>query len=133
MVKKHKRIVAFSEADIDAWFVKNYKLLGFDKILKRQWNKTPDYIMLKNGKKVKVELEFKASDFILHKHSPKDVDIVYCGIKDVTLPVKTVELSKYIKAVPGPTPEEVIDWWIKQRGGRSKSEREILEEAFGKW
>lgn len=92
-LKRDKRkMIAYSEGSIEEWFKKNYKSLDFDKILKKQWNKTPDFIVLKDGKEVKVEIEFKTSDFIKHGHKVYEADYVICCIKDV-------ELDKSIKVI----------------------------------
>lgn len=89
-----RKEVAFSEGCIVDWFEKNYKSLGFDRILKKQWNKTPDFIMLKNGQKVGVEIEYLASDFIKHKHDPSTTDLVICCYEDTKLKgVKTIALD----------------------------------------
>ncbi len=92
-LKRDKRkMIAYGEGSIEEWFKKNYKSLGFDRILKKQWNKTPDFIMLKDGKEVKVEIEFRSSSFIKHKHKVSEVDYVVCCVKDV-------ELDKSIKVI----------------------------------
>jgi hypothetical protein len=85
-LKHDKRTeVVFCESYIVGWFEKNFRSLGFEKILKKQHNKTPDFIVLKNGKEVKVEIEFKTSNFIDHKHKISEADYVVCCIKDVEL------------------------------------------------
>lgn len=87
-----RKMIAYGEGSIMEWFKENYKSIGFEKILKNQWNKTPDFIMLKNGKEVKVEIEFKTSDFIKHGHKVSEADYVICCVKDV-------ELDKSIKVI----------------------------------
>ena len=89
----HRKEVAFGEGSIINWFEKNYKALGFEWIIKKQWNKTPDFIMLKDGKEVKVEIEFRSSDFIRHGHKLSEADFVVCCVKDV-------ELDESIKVIP---------------------------------
>jgi hypothetical protein len=50
--------------------------------------------MLRNGKEVKVEIEYLSSDFIKHKHKISDVDMVICCSEDVKLKgVKVIALD----------------------------------------
>ncbi len=87
------------ELEFHNWFKENYNKLGFEKIL--SYNKGfPDFIMSKNSKKIRVELETKASNFVLHNHDPKKVDLVICINKDIKLDVpvidiKNIKLSKW--------------------------------------
>ena len=59
--------------------------MGFSKIIKGDEGKFPDFIMLRSGKEVKVELETISSNFILHKHEPSEIDYVVCIKKDKEL------------------------------------------------
>jgi len=88
-----RKKVAFGEDTIVEWFMENYKSLGFEKILKKQWNKTPDFIMLRDGGEVKVEIEHKTSSFIQHGHRVSEADVVVCCIEDV-------KLDERIKVIP---------------------------------
>lgn len=54
-----------NEFEFKQWFRKNYKKLGFSKIIRGDIKTCPDFIMLKDNKKVNVELETPASDFIV--------------------------------------------------------------------
>lgn len=83
-----------NESDLRNWFKKNYKKLGFSKILKSNTKKFPDFIVLENRKKFYVELETKSSNFILHKHPNKKNVIVICIINDVKLKVPTIVIDK---------------------------------------
>ncbi len=83
------------EADLKNWFKKNYKKLGFSKIVRQDIGIFPDFIMLEKNRRVKVELEIKASNFLLHKHPLKRVDKVICIKKDINLKVPVVELKKF--------------------------------------
>lgn len=53
-----------------------------------------DGTVFRNGKKLRVEFEKRSSDFVAHKHSESDVDIVVCWVKDRQLPVEIFELSR---------------------------------------
>lgn len=87
------------ESDFKSWFSENYKKLGFLKIVRKDISRFPDFIMLdKNGERVKVELEIKSSNFLLHKHNPKKADRVICIKKDCNLKIPITEL-KNIKIV----------------------------------
>jgi len=81
------------ESDFKNWFKKNYKKLGFSKIIKSDSMRFPDFVMLEKGKKVKVELEIKSSHFNLHKHNPKKVNKVICVIKDIKLDIPTIKVN----------------------------------------
>lgn len=126
------KAIAYSEGYVTHWFESNFEKLGFEKILKKQHNKTPDYIMLKDGREVKVEAEFLSSDFIRHKHRVEDVDVVVCAKKDVTLPVKVIELSDYMIAHRHLTGDEVIDKWIRDHPSQFDLKKAI-EKTFGNW
>jgi len=87
-----------NEQDFRNWFKKNYKKLGFSKILKSNTKGFPDFVMLKNNKEVKVELEIKSSNFILHNHSSEKVDMVVCVIEDVKLGIPT-KIAKGVRVM----------------------------------
>jgi len=94
-----------NESDLRNWFKKNYKKLGFSKIIKSNSLGFPDFIMLKEGKKIRVELELESSNFILHNHSPKKVDLIICAIEDIklkipTLKIKNIKLIKFNQKAP---------------------------------
>jgi len=86
-----------SEYQFHEWFKKNFSLFGFDKIIEERIRSDgfPDFIMLRNNKEVRVELETLSSHFILHKHDPKNVDLVVCIVKDKELPIKTLEITPF--------------------------------------
>jgi hypothetical protein len=68
-----------NEKQFRIWFEKNYKWLGYTKIVKSLVNNTPDYIMQRDdGTPEKVELEIIDKHFIQHKHKPEDADIIIC-------------------------------------------------------
>lgn len=95
-----KRNITFTkkfdnEKDFHDWVFFNYNLLGFDRIITENRVRFPDFIMLKDGKEVRVEVETLSSNFILHKHNPKEVDLVICLVKNKELPVKVVEISPF--------------------------------------
>ena len=84
-----------NELDFQNWFKKNYKKLGFSKIIKQNHTDFPDFIMQQDGKKVRVELEIKSSNFILHKHPISKVDKVICIKKDLELDIPIIELKNF--------------------------------------
>lgn len=86
-----------NEFELKHWFRKNYKKLGFSKIIKENSKNCPDFVMLEKGKEVKIELEIKSSNFILHKHPVKMVDKVICIEKDLELDVPIIELKNFKK------------------------------------
>ncbi|MCU0642627.1 MAG: hypothetical protein MUF61_03595, partial [archaeon] len=82
------------ESDLSNWFKKNYKKIGFSKIIKDNGGRFPDFIMIKDNKTVKVELEVSSSNFTQHKHQISKVDIVVCANKDADLGVPIIEIEK---------------------------------------
>jgi predicted HTH transcriptional regulator len=81
-----------NESDLRNWFKKNYKKLGFSKIVKSNTSGFPDFIMLKNGEEINIELETKSSNFILHKHPTHNVNVL-CILEDVKLEVPTIVMG----------------------------------------
>jgi len=68
-----------NESEFAEWFEKNFKLLGFKKILKKRAKSYPDYLMEDiKGNKLEVELELVGRDFLRHKHDPRKVDLILC-------------------------------------------------------
>ncbi len=125
-----------SEEEFCKWFRKNFNKFGFDKIIKENKKRFPDFIMLKNNKQVKVELETLSSNFILHKHDQKEVDLVICIKENVKLPVETIEVKqlKYesrldrISATVDKETVEKINYWVKTGKYRNKSH--VIEDAI---
>ncbi|MBU2104716.1 MAG: hypothetical protein KKF67_03000 [Nanoarchaeota archaeon] len=82
-----------NESDFKNWFKKNYKKIGFSKIIKSSTKSCPDFIMLEGNKEVKVELEIKTSNFLMHNHSSNNVDKVICVIEDIKLEIPTIKID----------------------------------------
>lgn len=83
-----------NEAELDNWFKKNYKKLGFSAIIKDNKGRFPDYIMIEDGKEVRVELEIKSSNFILHNHPIDKLDKVICIEKNTELGIPIIVIKK---------------------------------------
>lgn len=66
--------------------------------------RSPDFIGFKDGKKVRIEIEKRSSDFLMHNREPGEYDIVYCLYKDSDLPVQTERLIDKT-----PTKAEIIE------------------------
>lgn len=92
MVKK----IVKTEKEFSDWFKKNYKKYGFSKIVRKNISTSPDFIMLKKGEKIGVELETLASNFILHKHNIKKIDFVLCLVKDLELGIPVIKVKELI-------------------------------------
>jgi len=86
-----------NEYQFHEWFKKNFDMFGFDKIKEERLGSAgyPDFIMIKSGKEVRVELETASSHFIQHKHDPKGADLVICLVNDKEIPVKTLEITPF--------------------------------------
>lgn len=85
----------YNEYDLHEWFKHNFRLFGFDEVIKDSHSGYPDFIVKKGDKKIGIELEIYSSNFIRHKHDPKYVDLVICLLKDKELTVNTIELSLF--------------------------------------
>ena len=88
-----KKVVK-NEKQFAEWFRGNYKKLGYSKIVRGDISRCPDFIMLKNGKEVGVELETFSSNFLAHKHQLEKVDEILCLIKDVELGKPVIEVNQ---------------------------------------
>lgn len=85
-----------TEKEFSDWFKMNYEKYGFSKIVRKNISTSPDFIMLKKGKEVGVELETLASNFILHKHDIKKIDFVLCLVKDLELGIPLIKVKELI-------------------------------------
>jgi len=89
-----QNIICAYETEIISWVTEHYKELGYDNILEENSGKGPDLVMVKNGKKLKVEVEIYSSSFLKHNHNPKEVDEVLCVVNDTNLPIKTIKIGQ---------------------------------------
>ena len=78
-------------------FGRFYEALGFScvKTINRGF---PDCVAIREGKECRIELEYKSSNFIQHKHDPSKVDMVICWEKDTDLSVPVIELKSFAQA-----------------------------------
>jgi len=124
------------EWELKEWFIKNYKKLGYSKIIRKDIGIFPDFIMQKKGKKICVELETCSSHFLQHKHDSSLVDEVICIIKDCKLavPCETISELKYqapiarVSATLDPRTIQLIQELVKKFGYRNNSH--VIEEAI---
>ena len=108
------------ESDLSNWFKKNYRKLGFSKIIKDNGGKFPDFIMMKNNKKVRVELEVFSSNFIQHNHLISKVDKIICAYKDVELKIPIIEIEnvkliEWNKKTPFSFENQIYDLFKKEK------------------
>lgn len=129
-------ISAKNEFEFKKWFEKNFEELGYSKIIKIDNGKFSDFIMLKNKRKIGVELETLYSNFILHNHDQSKVDEVVCIKKDVDPGIPIIEVEK-LKHTGGKkrisfTVDEgtanILKLFIKDGVFRNKSH--VIEEAI---
>ena len=83
-----------NEKQFSDWFIENYKKLVYDRIIRSDISRFPDFIMLKDGKEIRVELETVSSNFILHKHDINKVDEIVCLINDIEFPKPIIEVRE---------------------------------------
>ena len=125
-----------NEYEFEKWFEKNFRKLGYAKILKKNKDKFPDYIMIRDNEKVRVELELRSSNFILHKHDKKKVDEIVCITKDIDLGIPTKEIKKLvyepqkvrISATIDDKTMNIVKILLKRGKYRNKSH--VIEEAI---
>jgi hypothetical protein len=58
----------------------------------------PDCVAYRDGKRVRIEFEYRSRNFVQHKHDPKDCDWIVCWIHDwpaAPTKLRIVELRKY--------------------------------------
>ena len=123
-----KKIIS-CEYDLSRLFIKNHRLLGYDKIVRNNNGRFPDFTMEKKGKAVGVELETLSSNFILHKHNKNKVDEVVCVKKDKELGVEIIEASELefiprmtrVSATISQSTDEIFNEMMKNGNYRNKS------------
>lgn len=132
-----------NEFEFKQWFRKNYKKLGFSEIIRDDIKTCPDFIMLKGNKKVNVELETLASNFIVHNHPLVKVDQVVCLVKDVDIgiPIREIKGLKFqgigrISATIDKDKIEFLKHLVKKKKYRNASHAietaiELLEREEG--
>ena len=133
MVRK-KRIK--NEEEFEKWFENNFIGLGYEKIIKKNKKRFPDYIMLKGNRRIRVELETKSSNFVLHNHDKRKVDIVICIDDDINLGLPTIEITELryksnierISATIDKKTSEIIQELLKS--GRYRNKSHLIEEAI---
>jgi hypothetical protein len=84
-----------NERHFAEWFKENFDQFGFSGIVRGDIGVCPDFIMLRAGNEVKVELETRASNFVVHKHSLDDVDEIICLVNDLEKPILVAKNVKY--------------------------------------
>jgi len=92
------------ESEFHEWFLDNYKKLGYEKMIRKDKGVFPDFIMLKNGKEIGVELETLSSNFINHKHNEDKVNELLCIKNDIqskllNIPIIEVKELTYINLI----------------------------------
>ena len=90
------KITVKSELEMKKWFENNFEKLGYDKIIKKDGGTFPDFMMLRKGKEIGVELETQSSHFILHKHDVKKVDEVICIDRDLELGIPIIKIKEMV-------------------------------------
>ena len=118
------------EKELSKWFIKNHKSLGYDKIIRDNNGRFPDFTMKKNGKEIGVELETLSSNFILHKHNPKKCDEIVCLTNDLekfSVPIVVAESLKFsprlrrISFTIDPDTKVILDNLVKEGNYRNRS------------
>jgi len=84
----------WDETDVEVWFLNNYQKFGFQEI--KRIKTVGDYLALRNGKWLRVELEAGTTGFFQHKKSVRNqIDVIVCWRKQGHFnPQRDVELSQ---------------------------------------
>lgn len=136
MVAKMRGRKIKTEKEFKNWFEKNFKKLGYSKVIKKDSGEFPDYIMLKGNKELGVELETLLSNFILHKHKENLVDEIVCIEKDINLKVPIKEIKELnfvgnkqrVSATIDKSTLNKVEFLIKNSNFRNKSH--VIEAAI---
>jgi|TARA_B100001971_G_scaffold169823_1_gene161715 hypothetical protein len=89
-----QNIICGYEREIVRWIKIHYKELGYEEIIKADEREFPDFVMLRNGKKIRVEVEIYSNYFLKHKHDIQKVDEILCIVDDAKLSIKTIEIKQ---------------------------------------
>ena len=89
----------------------------------------PDAVLRKNGEEWRVEFEYRASNFLDHKHDHRECDMVICWENDYPdNPLPTLELSGtewvHAELVKSPESAVAIEYW-KRRALRAEAQNRI--------
>lgn len=103
-------IICAYEHELIHWIKEHYLELGYDEIVEINSQTFPDFVMLRHGKKIRVEAELFSSSFLKHGHDPDKVDEVLCVIKDKELPVKTIKIEQ-LRMWFELEPDEMVDFF----------------------
>ena len=86
--------VTCEKPTISFLFGKIHEFFGFEVL--RMQDRFPDAVLRKNNVNFRTELEFKSSNFKLHKHPINKCDLIICWTHDwEDCPLKIIELNKY--------------------------------------
>ncbi len=80
------------ESGVVLMFGRFYDMLDFSSIRNAN-TRCPDCVAIKDGKEIRIEFEYKASNFLAHKHDPSKVDLVVCWINDRELSIPVISLK----------------------------------------
>lgn len=68
-----------TEEEFGDWFEDNIDKFGFQEIIKKRGNASPDYrVRDEHGEVKEVELELVGKNFVSHGHDPEDTDLIIC-------------------------------------------------------
>lgn len=132
--KYNVKVLWKDEHTLNKWFLRNYRKLGFSKIKKTEEGpKDPgDYIGLRNGRWLRIELETETSGFFLHKAEIRDaIPIIICLKKNFHREdwkndeMETKEIFE-IESLLNLEDTIVLSWWAE----KIFLDRE-LKEVFG--
>lgn len=125
-----------TEKEFSDWFIKNHKNFGYSKIIRKDIGIFPDFIMEKEGREIRVELETLSSNFLMHKHNKDLVDEVLCIFNDADIGVPTTIVGQLkfnprlrrISATVEPTTNDILKNALQNGKYRNKSH--AIEDAI---
>lgn len=107
-------MIPTNEQGVVALFSKLSHELGYE--FKRIGNHCPDAVLEKDGHEVRVEFEYRSSNFQAHRHDPKLVDLIVCWQDDWAIPtVPVLSLQMYLTLIGHRQPKvspwrQFLDW-----------------------
>lgn len=77
-------------------FGRFYDLVGFEGIV-HIGTRCPDCIAVRRGKTLRVEFEFRSSNYLHHRHALTQADVLVCWTADADIPIETIELQSALR------------------------------------
>ena len=77
-------------------FGRFYDVLGFDGIV-HVGTRCPDCIAVRQERTLRVEFEYRSSNYLNHRHALNQADVLVCWTADMDLAIETIELKSALR------------------------------------